>query len=243
MGADDLRTLDYGSQLMRDIVSWDVRTWSKAVVFWEAVLSARGPGRPLRCLEIGAGSGGPSLWLALQGHDVLCTNWHAAEAHATPLHQRYLESGQIRPGQITYLDVDATQIPFENEFDLVVFKSVIGGVGTKGDQDRAMEGIRRALKPGGTLLFAENLRGTLLHRLVRTIAYRVRGTSWRYVTVKELEPHLARYARHDIRTTGFLSMFGLNEKQRDALAAADDRVFNRLVPTPWHYVSYGTATK
>ena len=241
MSDDDFRPLQRDGQLMHDIVSWDVRTWSTAILFWESVLDSLEPGQPLRCLEIGAGPGGPSLWLALQGHDVLCTNWQATEAQARPLHEKYAASGIA--GRISYLDVDATQIPFENEFDLVVFKSVIGGVGTKGDQDRAMEGIRRALKPGGTLLFAENLRGTLLHRLVRTIAYRVRGTSWRYVTVKELEPHLARYARHDIRTTGFLSMFGLKEQQRDALASADDRVFNRLVPTSWHYVSYGTATK
>jgi SAM-dependent methyltransferase len=242
MSADHIRPLERDGQLMRDIVTWDVRTWSTAVLFWESVLDGLEPGRPLRCLEIGAGPGGPSLWLALQGHDVLCTNWEATEAQAGPLHERYRASGPIA-GRIEYADVDATQIPFENEFDLVVFKSVIGGVGTKADQDRAMQGIRRALKPGGTLLFAENLRGTLLHRLVRAIAYRVRGTSWRYVTVKELAPHLAQYAAHDVRVTGVLSMFGLRERMRNALAGADDRVFNRLVPRDWHYVSYGTATK
>ncbi len=225
---------------MRDIVTWDVRTWSTAVLFWERVLGA--PTKRLRCLEIGAGPGGPSLWLALQGHEVLCTNWQATEAQAAPLHERYEASGGIA-GSISYLDVDATQIPFENEFDLVVFKSVIGGVGTKEAQDRAMAGIHRALKPGGRLIFAENLRGTVLHRLARAIAYKVRGTSWRYVTVKELRPHLARYGSHEVRTTGFASMFGLREKQRNALAAVDEKLFNRTVPESWHYVSYGTAIK
>ena len=240
MSADDIRPLERDSELMHDIVTWDVRTWSTAVLFWQELLPQ---GRKLRCLEIGAGPGGPSLWLALQGHDVLCTNWQATEAQAGPLHERYGVSGRAGAGQIEYRDVDATQIPFENEFDLVVFKSVIGGVGTKAAQDAAMRGVHRALKPGGTLIFAENLRGTVLHRLARAIAYKVRGTSWRYVTVKELVPHLAEYSSHDIRTTGFLSMFGLREDQRNALAAADDAVFNRLVPVPWHYVGYGTATK
>jgi len=235
MSDDDFRPLTRDAALVRDIVTWDVRTWSTAVVYWDTVLGT--PERPLRCLEIGAGPGGPSLWLALRGNSVLCTNWQATREQAAPLHDRYGMTG------IEYQDVDATQIPFENEFDLIVFKSVLGGVGDKAAQDRAMAGIHRALKPGGRLLFAENLRGTVLHRLARAIAYRVRGTSWRYVTVKELTPHLAKYSRHDIRTTGFLSMFGVRESQRDALAKADDRVFNRIVPASWHYVSYGSATK
>ncbi|MBX3098384.1 MAG: class I SAM-dependent methyltransferase [Salinibacterium sp.] len=238
MSVADHRTLERDSLLMRDVVSWDVRTWSKAVVFWQDVLAADAPGTTLRCLEIGAGPGGPSLWLALQGHDVLCTNWQATEAQASPLHMRYGVSGTI-----SYLDVDATHIPFENEFDLVVFKSVIGGVGAKADQDRAMAGVHRALKPGGRLLFAENVRGTIFHRLARAIAYRLRGTSWRYVTVKELEPQLAVYATHEIRTTGVLSMFGLRETHRTGLAAVDEKVLNAVVPRSWHYVSYGTATK
>lgn len=234
MSAESPRPLDPDSQLMRDIVTWDVRTWSKAVRFWERVLPEGGT---LRCLELGAGQGGPSLWLALQGHEVLCTNWENTEAQARPLHERHGASG------ITYRDVDATRIPFENEFDLIVFKSVIGGVGTKADQDRAMEGIFRALKPGGRLIFAENLRGTLLHRWARAIAYRVRGTSWRYVTVRELEPHLARFSQHEVHTTGLVSMFGVREGQRRVLAAADERFFTRVTPRSWHYVSYGTAVK
>lgn len=239
MSADDLRPLDRDGQLMRDIVTWDVRTWSRAVLFWEKALGT--PTQKLRVLELGAGPGGPSLWLALQGHDVLCSNWQHTEQQARPLHESYRASGGI-DGRIEYLDVDATNIPYENEFDLIVFKSVIGGVGSKQAQDRAMAGIHRALKPGGRLIFAENLRGTVLHRLARAIAYRVRGTSWRYVTVRELEPHLARYATHEIHATGFLSMFGLRERQRNALAAVDERLFSRM-PAAWNYVSYGTATK
>ena len=236
MSDDVSRPLERDGALVRDIVSWDVRTWSTAILYWDDVL--RPIGKPLRCLEIGAGAAGPSLWLALNGHDVVCSNWQDTRAHAAALHDKYGVSDRVE-----YTDVDATAIPYENEFDLIVFKSVIGGVGDKAAQDRAMQGIHRALKPGGRLLFAENLRGTVFHRLARAIAYRFRGTSWRYVTVKELQPHLAQYSSHDLRTTGFLAMFGLREAQRNALAAADDRVFNRLAPRSWHYVSYGTAIK
>ena len=236
MSDDEHRPLTRDAQLVRDIVSWDVRTWSTAVLYWDRVLGTSE--RPLRCLEIGAGSGGPSLWLALQGHEVVCTNWRDTELHALPLHERYGVSDRI-----TYADVDATDMPYENEFDIVVFKSVIGGVGSKQAQDRAMKSILRALKPGGRLLFAENLRATVVHRVARAIAYRVRGSSWRYPTIRELQPHLDAYESHELRTTGVVAMFGLKEPTREALAVADDRVFNRIVPRSWHYVGYGTAIK
>ena len=107
--------------LMRDIVGWDVRTWSTAVEFWDGELDSS---EPLQCMEIGAGPGGPSLWLALQGHTVLCTNFQNTRGQAEPLHKRYGVTG------VTYEDVDATRIPFENRFDLIIFKSVLGGVGS-----------------------------------------------------------------------------------------------------------------
>lgn len=221
---------------MRDIVGWDVRTWSTAVEFWESQLGSSDA--PLDAMEVGAGPGGPSLWLALQGHTVLCTNYHDAAGQARPLHERYGVSG------ITYQDVDATDIPFENQFDLIVFKSVLGGVGSQFEaQQRAVNGMLRALKPGGRLLYAENLRSTWLHRAARAIAYRVRKSSWRFMSVKEMHTLLAGFESHELYTTGSLALFGVTEGQRRALAAVDDAVFNRLTPSRWRYVSYGIATK
>lgn len=68
---------------------------------------------------------------------------------------------------ITYQDIDATQIPYENEFDIIVFKSIIGGIGrndNKEIQQLVFNQIYKALKPGGQLLFAENLSASPLHR-------------------------------------------------------------------------------
>ncbi|MDH6180373.1 SAM-dependent methyltransferase [Microbacteriaceae bacterium SG_E_30_P1] len=224
------------AELMRDIVGWDVRTWSTAVEFWNDHL---GPtDAPLRCLEVGAGPGGPSLWLALQGHTVVCTNFQNTEGQARPLHDRYGVTG------ITYQDVDATAIPFENEFDLVIFKSVLGGVGREFEaQQRAMAGMLRALKPGGRLFFAENLRSTWFHRAARAIAYRIRGSSWRFMSVREMHQLLSGFREHELYTTGSLALFGVTEGQRGALAAVDDAFADRLTPPSWRYVSYGVATK
>jgi SAM-dependent methyltransferase len=222
--------------LTRDIVGWDVRTWSHAVDFWDAELGPQD--RPLRCLEVGAGPGGPSLWLALQGHDVLCSNFANTVGQASPLHERYGVTS------IAYEDIDATRIPYENEFDLIIFKSVLGGVGSDfATQQRAVRGMLAALKPGGRLFYAENLRGTWLHRAARAIAYRLRGSSWRFVSVPEMHTMLGEFESHELRTTGSLALFGVTEGQRNWLARLDDAFANRLTPSRWRYVSFGVATK
>jgi SAM-dependent methyltransferase len=224
--------------LMHDIVGWDVRTWATAIQFWDDTLGESD--RPLICLELGAGPGGPSLWLALKGHSVLCSNREWTEAHAGPLHARYPDAKGIR-----YEDIDVTAIPYENHFDVIVFKSVLGGVATAGaDLPRqAIEQIMRALKPGGRLLFAENIRGTPLHRAARALAYRMRRSSWVFPSLAQIEALLGGFGHRDVRTTGVLAMFGVTEGQRRALAGADARVVNRATPRSWRYVSYGVATK
>lgn len=219
-----------------DIVGWDIRTWSKAVDYWMTVIPVGGP--KLRVLEIGAGPGGPSLWLALQGHDVTTTNFANTREQAGPLHERF------GVDTITYADVDATSIPFTGEFDLVIFKSVLGGAGSTFEAQRGVIAqMHKALKPGGRLLYAENLRGTWLHRAARAIAYRLRGSSWRFVSVPEMHRMLGIFESHELFTTGSLSLFGVTEGQRNALARLDEAFANRLTPPGWRYVSYGTAVK
>lgn len=220
--------------LLKDVLVWDVRTWSVAVEFWDESISD--DGAALDCLEIGAGPGGPSLWLALRGHRVVCSNLANTEAMASELHEKYGVSASIE-----YRDIDVTDVPYENHFDVVIFKSVLGGVGSL--QDQAMQQILKSLKPGGRLLFAENVRGTVLHRIARSIAYRIRGTSWRYPSLAQMRAHLGGFTSSEIRTTGVLAMFGTSESARLALAAVDDRVANRITPRSWKYVSYGVATK
>jgi len=227
--------------LMKDIVGWDVRTWSKAFRFWESTVG--NPREVLDCLELGAGPGGPSLWLALQGHHVICSNNSATKQHALPLHSKYSMHTRI-----DYQDIDAQNIPYENRFDLIVFKSVLGGIGPDGKatlqtQHVAMRQILKALKPGGRLLFAENIRGSVLHRLARAVAYKMRRACWRFMTLAETREFLSGFRSYELHTTGVLAMLGVNESQRNALGAVDDLALNRITPASWQYLVYGVATK
>lgn len=220
---------------MSDIVGWDVRTWSKAVECWERAIGDDAP--PLDCLELGAGPGGPSLWLALKGHRVLCTNQDSTQQFASPLHRRY-----DYPGTIEYRDVNARELPFDAQFDIVVFKSVLGGVGGAAEQERMMAGILRALKPGGRLLFAENIRGTVAHRAARAAMNRRRRADWQFNPLGRLRELLGGYSDVELHTNGVLAVFGLTEGQRRALGGVD-RALVRITPPRWQYMAYGVATK
>src|SRR5690606_19856240 len=97
------------------------------------------------CLELGGRQGGLSLWLAVNGHHVICSDLDSPEAHASKLHSKYELNNRI-----TYQAIDATEIPYENKFDLVVFKSILGGISRGGNDQRKQETIDqiyKALKP------------------------------------------------------------------------------------------------
>ena len=226
-------------ELMGDVLGWDVGTWSTAARFWKRTIAPMGG--PLDVLEVGAGPGGPSLWLALQGHRVVTSNLDHTETLARPLHELHGVADRVK-----YLDLDVANLPYENHFDLIVFKSVLGGIphGGRELQREALQQVRKTLKPGGRLIFAENLRGTPLHRLARAIAYRRRGVpKWQYLTLGNLREFLRDFRDVKLATTGVLALFGRSESQRRALARADARFWNRAVPASWHYVVYGTAVK
>jgi SAM-dependent methyltransferase len=226
-------------RLLQDIIQWDVRNWAKALLFWEkAVAWHRIPGP---CLEIGAREGGLSLWLAQKGMKVICSDLERTEATASALHKKY----GVGP-RIQYLDIDATNIPFENHFGLVVFKSVLGALGYGGAKNRqttAMNEIFKALKPGGKLLFAENLKATPVHAWLRRHVVGGYARSWRYVAIQEMESFLRPFSDCQLHTTGFVSLFGKTETQRDFLALVDQAILDKVVPKTWRYIAYGVATK
>jgi SAM-dependent methyltransferase len=222
---------------LTDFVEWDLANWSPALDFW--LQSTSLDVSNVWVLELGAGLGGLSLWLALKGARVVCSELNGASAEARALHGKYNVQRLI-----TYQAIDATSIPYEGQFDIILFKSVLGDIGRGGRrelQDKAMREIYKSLKPGGELWFAENLTGSALHRFSRKFIKR--GSLWRYVSLEEIGQFLSPFRQHAYHTTGFLGVFGRSGLPRDLLGALDRSLFNHVVPERWRYVVMGTAKK
>lgn len=219
---------------LTDIFQWEVRSWSRALPLWQKHLPTS---RPAMALGIGEREGGLSLWLAGQGLNVVCSDLHPFPETTTALHERH----GVRD-RITYKLADATALPFPDAcVDVVIFKSVIGALGSKEKQTLAIREMHRVLKPGGVLLFAENLHGTALHRWLRKrfVAW---DSYWRYLDVKQDRDLFAPFARVDDATTGFLANLGRTEGQRDLIARFDGLVMP-LIPTGMRTIWYGAAIK
>jgi SAM-dependent methyltransferase len=224
-------------QLTSDIIQWDVNAWSEALKYWDKNVDWS---KVQNGLELGGREGGLSLWLAKKGIKTVCSDLHDVKNAASPLHQKHHVSGLI-----TYQDIDATNIPYENHFDVIAFKSIIGGIGRNNNiesQKKTFKEIHKALKPGGKLLFAENLTASPFHRQLRKRFVRW-GSEWRYITIGEMKMFLKDFPCSDIKTTGFLSVFGRSENQRNMLSSIDKLILNRISPDSWKYIVYGIAEK
>lgn len=223
---------------VKEILQWDTVNWSKALEFWERNISPEE--KNLKCLELGCREGGLSLWLALKGYSVVASDLHDAGTTASPLHRKYHVEDRI-----TYLDINALSIPYENYFDIVVFKSILGGIGRNGNKENQSEVIRqihKALKPGGKLFFAENTRATKIHEFARK-KFTGWGQSWRYVSVQEMGEFLRPFSGYSMNSAGFTGTFGRTENQKAILGYIDRYFFNWMMPRSWKYIVYGVAKK
>jgi ubiquinone/menaquinone biosynthesis C-methylase UbiE len=216
------------------IFEWDVATWSRSVSLWERHLPAELDGS--RALEVGARNGGLSLYLAEKGATVVCSDLTDPEERARPGHERWGVAGRIE-----YRQADTTSLPFEDEsFELVAFKSVLGALSTAEAQARAMAELRRVLRPGGRLLWAENLAASRLHRLLRK---RLPWASyWRYPSLAEWHEWTAGFTECHLATAGITAALGRSERQRRLLARLDG-VLETVTPRGWRYAVFGVARK
>lgn len=225
--------------LLSDIFGWDVITWSSSLEHWQR--HATVDFTRSTALEIGAGqSGGVSLWLALQGCEVVCSTLDEVPASVRALHRRYGVAHRVR-----YARLDALDLSERNAYDVIAFKSVLGGIGANGRADlqaRAIGRLHAALKPGGNLLFAENLTATRVHAAWRR-RFGAGKDGWRYLTVREMTQLLRPFGAVHYRTAGFLGAWGSSERQRRMSGALDGLLCRWLVPASWQYVLMGVAIK
>ncbi|MBA3705554.1 MAG: methyltransferase domain-containing protein [Bacteroidetes bacterium] len=223
--------------IVNDIIDWDITNWSKTIDYWSRNIDFKD--KNFKCLELGGRKGGLSLWLAIDGHNVICSDLEPPEKYALELHRKY----EVQK-KISYQSIDATKIPYDNFFDIIVFKSILGGISRNNRNElkkKTIDEIHKALKPAGVLLFAENIEGSFMHKFLRK-KFVSWGNEWNYLKINELDELFSSYKSVKYITVGFFGAFGRSKKQRNVLGKFD-RLFERIVPRNKRYILIGIAEK
>jgi len=216
----------------KDIFEWDVVNWSKALDIWKLEKTPKG-----KALTIGERGGGLSLFLAKKNFQVICTDLNPFPESTKAMHIHFKVDQQI-----TYQKEDVLKLSFpDNTFDCVMFKSVIGALSNKENQVQSIAEIYRVLKPGGRLLFAENLNASKLHQKLRKrfIKWNI---YWRYLKWSEDLDLFDKFEHTTFQTHGFLAVFGRSEKQRNFLGRID-AVLRPIIPKRMRYILMGVCRK
>lgn len=217
--------------LKKAVIQWDVKNWSRAMSLWEKELPEDMQGK--KVLDIGGGGGGLSVFFALKGADVLCTDLTLDRIEEA---QRNFEKMGVSD-KIRYEQLDVTKMSYRGGFDIVVFKSVMGGVGWNDNyhnQQLMLENIYEALNEGGILCFAENLVASPFHQWLRK-KFTKWGTSWRYITIEEVRELTTRFRHFSYATYGVLGVFGRKTFLAEILGTIDS-VFDRFVREHNRYI-------
>lgn len=216
-------------------LEWDVVNWRRSLAFIEPELE-KGVNR--KALEVGGRDGGMSLLLARYGWQVTCSDLNGPSDKALELHKNHEVSHLIH-----YAELDIVNPTIDEQFDLVIFKSVMGGVTSADDKYRRvmLDNIDQLLKPGGQLLFLENLSGSTLHSWLRK-RFVQWGSRWNYLPFKEVDGLLSGFKSVRYKTFGFIALFGRSESQRRTLGRLDAWL-ERLVPPSWRYIIAVAAIK
>jgi ubiquinone/menaquinone biosynthesis C-methylase UbiE len=218
-----------------DIFHWDVPVWSRAIKLWNKYLPEN-TDAPIRALELASNKGGLSLWMASKGFQVICSDVvnpveRTAESHA-PYRDQF---------KIEYRTIDALSIPFDdNSFDVVMFKSFLGYL-SRENQVAAIAEIKRVLKPGGVLLFAENLKGSVFHNWIRR-NFIPWGKEWNYVTMEEIKKMVVGYSSSEFKSHGFISVF-IRGSILKLIIYPIDRLLSAILPAGVKYVLFAAIRK
>jgi ubiquinone/menaquinone biosynthesis C-methylase UbiE len=221
-------------QFIKDVIEWDVVNWGKCIPFF--VENSDGfSGK--KALAIGERHGGLSLWLAKHGATVVSTDLKGVSDEAKTMHHRYNVTSLI-----SYEKADLTALKFlDDTFDIVIFKSVLGALRSKENQQKGISEIYRVLKPGGTLFFAENLVASSIHTYLRKRFIKW-ASYWRNITVDEAQEFSKKFSSFTFKTAGFTGAFGRSEQQRRILGKLDNLLEN-AVPQKNRYIIFVVCKK
>lgn len=228
---------------VNDIIEWDVPNWSQLIKYWTPVLEKLP--KDSKVLAIGERNGGLSIWLALLGFEVLCTDREGPTEKARELHKKYNVADKIKYGE---MDIVNHNDPTP-QFDIIIAKSVIGGL--KADhkdkstrnfdvQLRAVNNIYNMLKPGGYFLSAENTQGSVLLQLIRKMKGKDKG--WRHFSSAEIPKLYNKFSDVQTDTFGVLPTLFSNTAINN-LVFSINKYLLAILPKSVKYISFTAARK
>lgn len=193
------------TQLKHDIIEWDIPNWSHLIKLWQPVLDNLP--RDSKVLAIGERNGGISLWLALQGFHVVCTDRQGPTQQAKDLHKQYGVDDKI-----TYQAFDLVNMQdFNTTYDVIIMKSVLGGLKEQYDnaasrtdatRQKAIDNAYKLLNKNGVLFTADNLHGNTFIQLIKRLKNKQSG--WHYFAVNELQGLCKQFSSVSIQGFGII---------------------------------------
>ncbi len=185
---------------MTDVFGWNVEAWSRPFLSALADFPLR---EPADILEIGAGSySAVGLFFRGRGNRVNVTTYPEANVpglQALVQRQGGADAGEVRVGCMSAREVTG-------RYDLVVMKSVLGGLFREGSGSSAEANALLArivatnLKPGGLLVTLDNGATAIEPLFAR---FGARANRWRYFTPGDFTGYARQYG------FGLLSSFSL----------------------------------
>ena len=129
---------------------------------------------------------------------------------------------------------------YEGKFDIITFKSVLGGIGSYGNIERekkVVEAVKFMLKDNGYLILIENMQATWLHKVLRE-HFSGCGRRWHYHTDNDIENLFSEkdFMLEKKAHYGFLVLLGGKCETARRFLGYVDYFFDLLLPEKAKYV-------
>jgi len=204
---------------LRKSIAWESFNWGRAIKYWFENINLEDlNSKEIKILELGGGKNCEisMIFSYLDSKNIVCSD--IDEKALKIAKERHKALGFHN---INYEVIDILNIPYSKFFDIIAFKSVLGGV-ARGDNNKkrlAIKEIYKTLRSNGYLMFVENLEATKFHKILRQ-RFTKWGKSWNYLKYTETKYLLKNFSKVSFKTYSFYG-FLAPYKFRDILGYTD----------------------